>query len=127
MNVAVGTDGNLGFNVGGGATFQIGAVVGGSGQATLGIQSTSTTGLGGLDGILQDLYSGSSSVGDRSRDRGQDRQRGHQSGELAPRPIGVVPSETLDSNINSLNAAVTNLTSARSRSRTPTSPPKAPP
>ncbi|MGO8688241.1 MAG: flagellin [Thermoguttaceae bacterium] len=115
MNVAVGTDGNLGFNIGGGATFQIGAVVGGSGQATLGIQSTSTTGLGGLDGILQDLYSGSSAAlaTDPATAASIVNEAINQVSSLRGQ-LGSFQSETLDSNINSLNAAVTNLTSAQS-------------
>jgi flagellin len=110
------TDGNINFNItGGGATFQIGPTVNAGGQATLGIAAANTSTLGGVDGVLDDLYSNGTAAlaTDPTTAAAIVNEATNQVTSLRGQ-LGAFQSATLDSNINSLNAAVTNLTSAQS-------------
>jgi len=116
MTVAPTTVGNIGFNItGGGAVFQIGPTVTTSQQARLGIQSVNTSNLGGVDGTLYNLGSGgtASLATDPTKAAAIVTEAASQITSLRGR-LGAFQQATLDTNINSLNDAVTNLTSAQS-------------
>ena len=107
---------NLGFNItGGGAVFQIGPTVSTTQQARLGIQSFSTGDLVGVDGRLSDLGSGGTADLATSPTKAAQivNEVANQVTSLRGR-LGAFQQSTLDSNINSLNDAVQNLTSAKS-------------
>jgi flagellin len=116
MTVAPTTTGAIAFNVtGGGATFQIGANVGSGGQATLGVQNVGTTSLGGTAGSLQSLYSnGTAALATNSVSAAAIVGQAITQVSTLRGQLGSFQSETLDSNINALNSAVSNLTSAKS-------------
>ena len=116
MTVAPTTTGNLAFNItGGGAVFQIGPTVGSSQQAHLGIGNMNAVNLGGADGSLYNLYSNGSAALETNPTTAAAivTEAANQVTSLRGE-LGAFQSASLDSNINSLNAAVTNLTSAKS-------------
>ena len=113
-DLAVGDKINFTIN-GGGALFQLGPNVESSEQARLGIQSVDTGSLGGTMGNLYELASGNSAalvqcpaLPSRSSPRPPIR-----SASLRGR-LGAFQASTVDSNINALTSAVTNLTAAQS-------------
>ena len=103
---------------GGGATFQIGPTVNTLQQARMGIQSMATTQLvASTGGRLSDIASGGTDSLTATSGPANAAQIvsdiANQVTSLRGR-LGAFQSETLDSNISSLNDAVTNLTSAKS-------------
>jgi flagellin len=112
--VASGT--TLNFNItGGGAQFQLGPDVTSGQQARIGIASVSTANLGGTTGLLDELQSG----GDMSLTNNVDGaaqicdEAISQVADMSGR-LGAFQSTTLDTNVNSLNTTLANLTSAKS-------------
>jgi flagellin len=111
--------GPLQFTInGGGALFQIGSDIVSDQQARLGIESISTSTLGGPSGRLFEI--GSSQLRSLTADiRGADRIISDVIGKISGLRgrLGAFQSTTLDSNSNSLSAAVSNLTEAESTIR----------
>jgi flagellin len=108
--------GSINFNInGGGALFQLGPNVRSSEQARLGIQSVDTGSLGGTMGKLYELTSGNAAaLGTNPSLAGQiAAAAGVQISSLRGR-LGAFQKSTIDSNINALTSAVTNLTAAQS-------------
>lgn len=109
----------MAFNItGGGATFQIGPTVDTLEQARLGIQSMATTQLvASTGGRLSDIASGGADSLTATNGPANAAQIvndvANQVTSLRGR-LGAFQSETLNSNISSLDDAVTNLTSAQS-------------
>jgi flagellin len=107
---------NINFSItGGGALFQLGPTVESGQQARLGIQSTDTGSLGGTMGQLYELASGNSAALNVNASlAGQiATAASNQVSELRGR-LGAFQAETVDTNINALTDAVTNLTAAQS-------------
>ena len=107
---------SVNFSVtGGGALFQLGATVTASQQARLGIQSVDTGSLGGTMGQLYELGSGNTaSLSTNSTLAAQIvSAASNQVSELRGR-LGAFQSSSVDTNINALTDAVTNLTAAQS-------------
>jgi flagellin len=107
---------NINFTItGGGALFQLGPNVESSEQARLGIQSVDTGSLGGTMGDLYELGSGNTAA--LSADPALASQiasaAADQVSELRGR-LGAFQASTVDTNINALTDAVTNLTAAQS-------------
>jgi flagellin len=109
------------FNiVGGGAKFQIGSEVNRQGQINVGISSVSTNSLGdNINGFLSSLNSG----GDNSLVSGNTIQAQkilsqaiRQVATLRGR-LGALQKDVLDTNVNSLNVALENVTSSESAIR----------
>ncbi len=100
---------------GGGAQFQLGPDVNSTEQARLGIQSVSTANLGGADGTLYELQSG----GDKSLSNDVTGAANvineviDQVTSLQGR-LGAFQQTTLQTNINTLQDTLANLTSAQS-------------
>jgi flagellin len=102
---------------GGGAKFQLGSEVNSQGQATLGIGSVSTTKLGNeIDGFLSSLGSGGpNSLTSGNTVQGQKiinaaiRQVATLRGRL-----GAFQKDTINTNTNSLNVALENVTASES-------------
>lgn len=99
----------------GGALFQLGPDIVGSQQAQIGIQSTSTGSLGGSAGKLYQLASGQSASlsADPATAAKILDQASAQINSLRGR-LGAFQKSTVQTNINSLTNAVTNLTAAQS-------------
>ena len=112
--LAVGDNINFSIN-GGGALFQLGPNVKSSQQARLGIQSVDTGSLGGTMGNLYELASGNSAaLSSNPALAGQILSAASdQVSELRGR-LGAFQAATVDTNINALTDAVTNLTAAQS-------------
>jgi flagellin len=107
---------SINFNInGGGALFQLGPNVESSEQARLGIQSVDTGSLGGTMGKLYELTSGNAAAlgTDPSLAGKIAAAAGVQVSSLRGR-LGAFQKSTVDSNINALTSAVTNLTAAQS-------------
>jgi flagellin-like hook-associated protein FlgL len=112
--VASGT--TLNFNVtGGGAQFQLGPDATSAQQARIGIGSVSTASLGGAAGLLYQLQSGGSlSLANNVDGAAQVANEAiSQVADMSGR-LGAFQSTTLETNINSLNSTLANLTSAKS-------------
>ncbi len=116
------TDGSttaVGFNItGGGALFQLGPDVVGNQQARIGINSVQTGTLGGISGRLYDLKSGNakSLANDANGAAVITDEVINKITSLRGR-LGAFQKTTLESNINSLNDTLTNLTAAESSIR----------
>jgi flagellin len=112
--LTVGSSINFTIN-GGGALFQLGPNVESSEQARLGIQSVDTGSLGGTMGKLYELTSGNAAslATDASLAGKIAAAAGVQISSLRGR-LGAFQKSTVDSNINALTSAVTNLTAAQS-------------
>jgi flagellin len=112
--LAVNTTINFNIN-GGGALFQLGPSVESSQQARLGIQSADTRSLGGTMGKLYELGSGNAAALNTNAALASQiaTAAAVQIGSLRGR-LGAFQKSTVDSNINALTDAVTNLTAARS-------------
>jgi flagellin len=118
FSVATGLSSGSAFNfsiTGGGANFQIGPDVVSNQQARLGIQSVGTSSLGGVDGSLYELASG----GDLSLNTdvgGAAKVVGEALNEVTSLRgrLGAFQSTTLQTNIDTLQATLSNLTSAQS-------------
>jgi len=106
----------LNFNIiGGGAQFQLGPEVSSNQQARIVIGSVSTASLGGTSGLLYQLQSGGNKSLTNSVDGAAQiaDQAISQVADMSGR-LGAFQSTTLASNINSLNATLANLTTAKS-------------
>jgi flagellin len=110
--------GTTSFDItGGGAMFQLGAAVTSNQQISLGIGSVAAADLGDSDtGFLSDIVSG----GSASLTAGQAEQASNivteaigQIADLRGR-LGAFESNTLDTNVNSLNVTLENVTSSES-------------
>ena len=113
-SVTAGT--TLNFNItGGGAQFQLGPSVSSDQQARIGIGSVSTSSLGGSSGLLYQLLSGGSmSLTNNVNGAAQIADQAiSQVADMSGR-LGAFQSTTLDTNINTLNSTLANLTSAKS-------------
>lgn len=107
---------NVNFTItGGGALFQLGPSVESSEQARLGISSVDTGSLGGTMGNLYELASGNTaSLSSNAALASQiATAASNQVSDLRGR-LGAFQASTVDSNINALTSAVTNLTAAQS-------------
>jgi flagellin len=116
MTLTPNVSGAIAFTItGGGAVFQTGPTVGTGQQARLGITGVSTTTLGGTDGALYSLASnGTASLATNATTAAAIiNEAATQVTSLRGR-LGAFQQSTLNSNINSLNDAVQNLTSAKS-------------
>ena len=100
---------------GGGALFQIGANVTANEQVRLGIQSASTTSLGGTDGLLYQLGSGQSASLTANPDTAASivNDATNQVSSMRAQ-LGAFDATTLQTNINTLNGTVLSLTAAQS-------------
>lgn len=102
---------------GGGAMFQLGPQVSSNQQVSIGIQSVAANKLGnGLVGFLSDIVTGGSAslVSGNAAKASQIVQAAvQQVADLRGR-LGAFEKDTLDTNINSLNVALTNVTSSNS-------------
>ncbi len=117
MKVAADTSStNIVFDIdGGGALFQLGAVVTSSQQARIGINSVSTANLGGSSGLLYMLSSGGAAALETDSTLASQivDQAMSQVSSLRGR-LGAFQKTTLDSNIATLTDTLTNLTDAKS-------------
>ncbi len=107
---------NIDFSItGGGALFQLGPTVESGEQARLGIQSVDTGSLGGTMGFLYELGSGNSASLSTNTALAQQivSAASNQISDLRG-SLGAFQASTVDSNINALTDAVTNLTAAQS-------------
>ncbi|MGD0382787.1 MAG: flagellin [Thermoguttaceae bacterium] len=115
--MATATTGDSTFTItGGGATFQLGANITTNNQATLGIQNVGTSSLGGTDGLLYQLASGSTqslTSGDLTTSSNIVTEALNQVTALQGR-LGAFQKETLEANSSTLASTVTALTSAQS-------------
>ena len=114
--VTAGTDVQFSIN-GGGALFQLGAVVTSSQQARLGIQNVDTSSLGGTVGRLYEIGSGqdaSLTASGGPVKAGQIVQAALDNITSLRGQLGAFQTSTLDTNISTLTDAVTNLTAAQS-------------
>ena len=107
---------NVSFNInGGGALFQLGAVVTSSQQARLGIQNVDTNSLGGTVGRLYEIGSGQdASLTNDPGKAGQILQAALDNITSLRGRLGAFQTSTIDTNISTLTDAVTNLTAAQS-------------
>jgi flagellin len=102
---------------GGGARFQLGADVNSSQQVTLGIQSVAASNLGNASvGFLNDIATGGSAslVSGNAEQAGQIISAAIQQVAVLRGQIGAFQANTLETNINSLNIALENVTSSES-------------
>ncbi|MGO9112138.1 MAG: flagellin, partial [Thermoguttaceae bacterium] len=107
---------NVDFNVtGGGALFQLGPQVTSAQQVNLGIQSVTTSSLGGTVGRLYEIGSGNdaSLTADPTK-AGQILQAALNSVTSLRGQLGAFQTATIDTNVSTLTDAVTNLTAAQS-------------
>ena len=107
---------SINFSVtGGGALFQIGPTVTSAQQARLGIQSVDTGSLGGTMGKLYQLAAGNTASLSTNASLAAQiaTAASNQVTELRGR-LGAFQASTIDTNINALTDAVTNLTAAQS-------------
>jgi flagellin len=119
ITVTAGSSTNFEFNItGGGALFQLGPDVVSNQQARLGIQSVNTTKLRGQNGRLYQLGSGESAALDTNPTLAAKivDQVINKVTSLRGR-LGAFQKTTLDTNINSLNDTLENLTDAESTIR----------
>ena len=112
----VGANTAVDFNItGGGALFQLGAVVTANQQARLGIQNVDTSSLGGTAGYLYQIGSGqTASLTSNASTAGQIVQEALNQVTALRGQLGAFQTATLDTNISTLTGAVTNLTAAQS-------------
>jgi len=104
------------FNInGGGALFQLGAVVNSGQQAHLGIQSVDSSSLGGTAGRLYEIGSGQdASLTSDTAKAAQIVQAAQDAVTSLRGRLGAFQTETVDTDISTLTDAVTNLTAAQS-------------
>ncbi|HUB24127.1 MAG TPA: flagellin [Tepidisphaeraceae bacterium] len=102
--------------VGGGATFQLGAEVNAGQQVTLGIQSVAAADLGNATvGYLNDLLQGgTASLANNPGQASQIIDAAIQQVAVLRGQIGAFQANTLETNINSLNIALENVSSSES-------------
>jgi len=126
LNVEFKLDENFGLGqtsfavTGGGALFQLGAQVSSNQQVNVGIQSVAASKLGDNDvGFLNDIVTGgkSSLVGGNSRQTSLIIERAIKQVAILRGRLGAFEKNTLQTNINSLNVAVENVTSSESSIR----------
>jgi flagellin len=102
---------------GGGALFQLGAQVASNQQVSIGIQSVAASKLGNGDvGLLSDIVTGgkSSLVSGQAAAASQIIDTAINQVSVLRGRLGAFQQDTLDTNINSLNVALENVTSANS-------------
>ena len=100
---------------GGGAQFQLGPDVVSNEQARLGIQSVSTANLGGVDGTLYELQSGGSlSLSNNVTGAAKVISEVIDQVTSLQGRLGAFQQTTLQTNINTLQDTLSNLTSAKS-------------
>ena len=116
MSANISASGTYGFSVqSGGALFQLGPNVVGSEQAQIGIQSVSSGNLGGTAGRLFELGSGQdAALATNPAKAGQIVQSALDNVTSLRGRLVAFQKSTVDSNINALTDAVTNLTAAQS-------------
>ena len=105
---------------GGGALFQLGAQVTSNQQVSIGIQSVAADKLGDGDvGFLSDVVTGgnSSLVGGQAAQASQIIERAINQVSVLRGRLGAFEKNTLNTNVNSLNVAVENVTSSESTIR----------
>lgn len=105
---------------GGGALFQLGAQVTSNQQVSVGIQSVAASKLGNADvGYLSDLVTGGDAtlVGGKSEQASQIIEAAINQVAVLRGSIGAFEQNTLQTNINSLNVALENVTSSESQIR----------
>jgi flagellin len=126
LNVDFKLDENFGLGqtsfaiTGGGALFQLGAQVTSNQQVNVGIQSVAASKLGDNDvGFLNDIVTGgrSSLVGGNVRQTSLIIERAINQVAVLRGRLGAFEKNTLQTNINSLNVAVENVTSSESTIR----------
>jgi len=102
--------------IGGGAKFQLGAEVNASQQVTLGIQSVAASNLGNTGvGFLNDLLSnGAAALAKSPGQASQIIDAAIQQVAVLRGQIGAFQANTIETNINSLNVALENVTSSES-------------
>jgi flagellin len=117
LNSAFG-QGSTSFAVtGGGARFQLGSSVNSSQQVTLGIQSVAASELGNASvGFLNNIATGgfASLVGGNSESAGKIINQAIQQVAILRGQLGAFQANTLQTNINSLNIALENVTASES-------------
>jgi flagellin len=113
--------GNTNFVItGGGALFQLGPQVSSNQQVNVGIQSVAASKLGDGDvGFLSDIVTGgtSSLVAGRSASASMIIERAITQVAVLRGRLGAFEKNTLDTNVNSLNVALENVTSSESTIR----------
>ena len=105
---------------GGGALFQLGPQVTSNQQVNIGIQSVAASKLGDSDvGFLNDLVTGGNAtlVGGKSADASKIIERAIKQVAVLRGRLGAFEKNTLDTNMNSLNVALENVTSSESSIR----------
>jgi flagellin len=105
---------------GGGALFQLGPQVSSNQQVNIGIQSVAASKLGDSDvGFLNDLVTGGNAtlVGGKSADASKIIERAIKQVAVLRGRLGAFEKNTLDTNMNSLNVALENVTSSESSIR----------
>jgi len=107
---------NVDFNVtGGGALFQLGPTVTPAEQYNLGLQSVDTSTLGGTVGRLYEIGSGyDASLTSNTAKAAQIIKAALDNVTSLRGQLGAFETATIDTNISTLNSAVTNLTAAQS-------------
>lgn len=119
LNKAFGV-GNTSFTVtGGGAMFQLGASVNSNQQVSIGIGSVAASRLGNEEvGYLNSLTSGKNSlVGGGAANAGQIIETAIRQVAILRGRLGAFEKNTLDTNVNSLQVALENVTSSESSIR----------
>jgi flagellin len=117
LNPDFGTNSTNFTITGGGARFQLGADVNSSQQVTLGIQSVAASNLGDATvGYLNDMLTGgnSSLVSGNTEQASQIIDYAIQQVAVLRGQLGAFQANTLETNINSLNVALENVTSSES-------------
>lgn len=105
---------------GGGALFQLGPQVSSNQQVNIGIQSVAASKLGDSDvGFLNDLVTGGKAtlVAGKSADASKIIERAIDQVAVLRGRLGAFEKNTLDTNMNSLNVALENVTSSESSIR----------
>jgi flagellin len=117
LNPNVGVNSTSFTITGGGATFQLGAQVESSQQVTLGIQSVAASNLGNSTlGFLNDMLTGgnASLVSGSAEQAGEIINYAIQQVAVLRGQLGAFQANTLETNINSLNVALENVTASES-------------
>jgi len=118
LNAGFGTQSTSFTVTGGGAKFQLGASVNSVQQVTLGVQSVAASNLGNsIIGFLNDIATGGSAslVGGNAEKAGLIINAAIQQVAILRGQLGAFQANTLQTNINSLNVALENVTSANSQ------------
>jgi flagellin len=126
LDLEITLDKNFGANstqfalTGGGALFQLGPQVTSNQQVNIGVQSIAASKLGDDDvGFLNDLVTGGNStlVGGHSQSASRIIERAIRQVAVLRGRLGAFEKNTLDTNINSLNVALENVTASESTIR----------